>query len=96
VQTFSASAWGNRKFCDLKALVKRPAMAKTMRYYVGRNANVRADAVWSAYEKLQEGTVLGTVDDIREASDISNQSQLQFSEEVAKHARQDSNLQPAD
>ena len=34
----------------------------TMRYYVGRNANTTADAVWEAYERSGKGTVLGTVD----------------------------------
>jgi hypothetical protein len=29
-------------------------------YHVGRNANTTADAVWKAYEKIQDGTVLGT------------------------------------
>ena len=38
------------------------------RYYVGRNANATADAVWDAYEKAGLGTVLGTVGQ-KEATD---------------------------
>jgi integrase len=44
----------------LMALMRHETIETTMRYYVGRNANVTADAVWAAYES-EKGTVLGTV-----------------------------------
>ena len=45
----------------LMALMRHESIETTMRYYVGRNANTTADAVWEAYRRSQEGTVLGTV-----------------------------------
>lgn len=45
----------------LMALMRHESIDTTMRYYVGRNANTTADAVWEAYERGQKGTVLGTV-----------------------------------
>ncbi len=45
----------------LMALMRYESIETTQRYYVGRNANTTADAVWEAYRRCQEGTVLGTV-----------------------------------
>ncbi len=45
----------------LREFMRHQDINTSMRYYVGRNANTTADAVWVAYEKSQEGTVLGTV-----------------------------------
>jgi integrase len=45
----------------LMALMRHESIDTTMRYYVGRNANTVADAVWAAVEKRQEGTVLSTI-----------------------------------
>lgn len=45
----------------LMALMRHETIETTMRYYVGRNANVTADAVWAAYES-EKGTIFGTVD----------------------------------
>jgi|GEM_PF-487483 integrase len=57
--------WASRVMPQvLMALMRHEKIDTTMRYYVGRNANTTADAVWSAYEKSQEGTVLGTVADL--------------------------------
>ena len=54
--------WSSRLFPqDLMALMRHGSIETTMRYYVGRNANRTADAVWEAYHRTQEGTVLGTV-----------------------------------
>ena len=52
------------------ALMWHENIETTIRYYVGRNANTTADAVWAAYEKSQEGTVLGTVARNRPAADV--------------------------
>ena len=46
----------------LMQLMRHESIDTTMRYYVGRNANTTADAVWEAYERSEKGTVLGTVD----------------------------------
>jgi integrase len=55
--------WSSRVMPQvLMALMRHEKIDTTMRYYVGRNANTVADTVWAAYEKSQEGTVLGTVD----------------------------------
>ena len=45
----------------LMALMRHENIETTQRYYVGRNANTTADAVWEAYRRSQEGTVSGTV-----------------------------------
>ncbi len=52
----------------LMALMRHETIETTQRYYVGRNANATADAVWDAYEKAGLGTVLGTVGQ-KEATD---------------------------
>lgn len=53
----------------LMALMRHESIATTMRYYVGRNANTTADAVWEGYKRSQEGTVLGTVAQNRPAAE---------------------------
>ena len=47
---------------DLMALMRHNDIQTTMRYYVGRNAQATADALWAAYEANQgpSGTILGT------------------------------------
>ena len=55
-----AERWSTRVMPQvLMALMRHESIETTMRYYVGRNATVTADAVWKAYES-QEGTVSGT------------------------------------
>ena len=55
--------WASRVMPQiLMELMRHEKIDTTMRYYVGRNANTTADVAWLAYEKSQEGTVLGTVD----------------------------------
>ncbi len=51
------------------ALLRHESIETTMRYYVGRNANTTADAVWEAYDRGRKGTVLGTVAQNRPASE---------------------------
>jgi hypothetical protein len=51
--------------------MRHESIETTMRYYVGRNANTTADAVWSAYQKSQEGTVLGTVAQNEQAAEVA-------------------------
>jgi len=41
--------------------MRHESIETTMRYYVSRDANTTADAVWKAYERSQQGTVWGTV-----------------------------------
>ena len=36
------------------ALMRHESIETTMRYYVGRNANTTADAVWKAYEEAKK------------------------------------------
>jgi hypothetical protein len=45
----------------LMDLMRHESIETTQRYYIGRNANVTADAVWEAYKRAQEGTVFSTV-----------------------------------
>jgi integrase len=54
--------WASRVMPQvLMALMRHESIDTTMRYYVGRNANTTADAVWEAFERGQKGTVSGTV-----------------------------------
>ena len=46
----------------LMALMRHESIETTQRFYVGRNANTTADAVWEAYGQSRLGTVSGTVD----------------------------------
>jgi integrase len=55
----------------LMALMRHENIETTQRYYIGRNANTTADAVWEAYRRSQEGTVSGTVARNRAAEDGS-------------------------
>ncbi len=53
----------------LMALMRHESIQTTMRFYVGRNAQTTADAVWSAYAAKNgtRGTVLGTVEPVATA-----------------------------
>jgi integrase len=54
--------WSSRVMPQvLMVLMRHQSIETTLRYYVGRNANTTADAVWEGYKKSQEGAVLGTV-----------------------------------
>jgi integrase len=67
-----AERWSTRVMPQvLMALMRHESIETTMRYYVGRNANTTADAVWKAYERSQEGTVLGTVRENGESADVA-------------------------
>jgi integrase len=55
----------------LMVLMRHSSIQTTMRFYVGRNANTAADALWAAYAKCQEGTVLGTVTETGEPSGVA-------------------------
>ena len=62
---------------DLMALMRHENIQTTMRYYVGRNAQKTADAVWDAYRR-NLGTVLGTVTPSDEKRlPVSNRKALQ-------------------
>jgi hypothetical protein len=59
---YKAARWASRGMPQvLMALMRHEKIETTMRYYVGRNANTVADAVWAVVEKSQEGTVLDTI-----------------------------------
>ena len=45
---------------QLMELMRHEDISTTMKYYVGRNAEKTADALWEAHEAGQ-GTVLGTI-----------------------------------
>ena len=55
--------WSTRvNTATLMQLMRHECIQTTMRYYVGRNAETTADALWSAYEQqTPQGTVLRTV-----------------------------------
>ena len=54
----------------LMALMRHEKIETTMRFYVGRNANTTADAVWKAYQSSREGSVLGTVGQNRQPAGV--------------------------
>jgi integrase len=45
----------------LKELMRHESIETSLRFYVGRNAQTTAEALWAAYENGRKGTVLGTV-----------------------------------
>jgi len=55
----------------LMALMRHESIETTLRYYVGRNANTTADAVWKAYENSERGTVLGTAAQSEPAAELA-------------------------
>ena len=66
----------------LMQLMRHECIQTTMKYYVGRNAETPADAVWDAYEqRAAKGTGTGTVaSEVPEAASTSEIATIEFKE----------------
>ena len=87
--------WSRRIMpAELRELMRHADIGTTMQFYVGRDAETTADALWAAYREV--GNTLGnTRQKLVEVGDQDATQTIRV-QGFVKHARQDSNLQPAD
>ena len=81
----------------LQKLMRHESIQTTLAYYVDLDVDELAEDLWEAHEKGQEGTVSGTVGPQGDGSaDTAADLKSYGDKGLRQHARQDSNLQPAD
>ena len=81
----------------LQKLARHKSIVTTATFYIDLDMDKLAEDLWEAHEKGSEGTVLGTVGDPGNGSaDTAADLTSNGDKGLQKHARQDSNLQPAD
>jgi integrase len=79
--------WSSRVMPQiLMALMRHESIDTSLRYYIGRNAQVTADAAWAAYSKVQEGTVSGTIGESGQSATQETETQPLLNNGVAEVA----------
>lgn len=80
---------------DLMVLMRHESIETTLRYYVGRNAEKTADALWDVYQKTV-GNTFGNSGQFGASAPQTPVPEVQSAQGLPQYARQGSNLQPAD